>query len=102
MLAHRMEDGSEKQIAYISRTLAPAEKQYSQLEKEGLAIVFSVKKLDHYLRGRSFIIYSDHQPLKYLFSENRSVPAMVNHSQRISVYDTTSSWCQDGKCRCLE
>jgi len=39
-----MEDGSEKLVAFTSRTLAPAEKNYSQLEKEALAIVFAVKR----------------------------------------------------------
>ena len=64
VLAHKMEDGSERPIAFASRSLAPAEKKYSQLEKEGLAIV---KKFHQYLAGRHFTIYSDHQPLKYLF-----------------------------------
>ena len=78
VLGHKLEDGSEKPIAYVSRTLSAAEKNYSQLEKEGLAIVFAVKKFDQYLRGRHFIIYSDHQPLKYLFSEDRPVPPMAS------------------------
>ena len=77
VLAHKMEDGSERPIAFASRSLAPAEKKYSQLEKEGLAIVFSVKKFHQYLAGRHFTIYSDHQPLKYLFNESKQVPVMA-------------------------
>ena len=44
VLSHIMEDGSERPIAFISRTLAPAEKNYSQIDKEALAVVFGVKR----------------------------------------------------------
>ena len=39
VLSHEMDDGSEKPIAFPSRTLSMVEKKYSQLDKEGLAIV---------------------------------------------------------------
>ena len=42
-----------------------------------MAIVFSVKKFHQYLAGRHFTIYSDHQPLKYLFNESKQVPVMA-------------------------
>lgn len=75
VLAHRMEDRCEKPITYASRTLAPAERNYSQLEKEGLAVIFGVRKFDHYLRGHPFTVF---QPLKYLFSESRPTPMMAS------------------------
>ena len=78
VLSHIMEDGTERPIAYVSRTLSPAEKKYSQLEKEGLAIIFGVKKFHNYLYGRQFAIESDHKPLSYLFSELRGVPQMAS------------------------
>ena len=43
VLSHRMEDNSEKPIAFASRSLSTAEKNYSQLDKEALAIVLALK-----------------------------------------------------------
>ena len=67
VLSYRGEDGQEKPIAFASRTLASAEKNYSQLGKKGLAIVFSVNKFHPYLFGRHFVILLDCKPLRYLF-----------------------------------
>ena len=77
VFSHREADGQEKPIAFASRSLAVAEK-YSQLEKEGLAIVFTVKRFHQYLFGRHFIILSDHKPLQHLFSETRATPTMAS------------------------
>ena len=44
VLAHVMPDGTERSIAYASRTLSPAERNYSQIEKEGLSCVFGIKR----------------------------------------------------------
>ena len=75
---HTMEDKQERPVAYVSRTLSPAEKRYSQLEKEALAIVYAVKKFHRYVYGRHFEIESDHCPLSFLFSENKGVPRMAS------------------------
>ena len=78
VLSHKFEDGSEKPIGFTSRTLSAAEKNYSQLDKEALAIIFGVKKFHDYLHGHHFTIYSDHQPLQHLFNENKPVPQMAS------------------------
>ena len=51
VLSHRMGDGSDKPVAYVSRSLSPAEKRYSQLDREALALIFGVTKFRQYLIG---------------------------------------------------
>ena len=78
ILSHILNDGTERPIAYASRSLNPAEKRYSQLDKEALAIVFGVCKFHCYLYGRRFLLYSDHKLLIHIFGESKSVPVMAS------------------------
>jgi len=52
VISHKMDDGSERPIAFASRSMSDTERKYSQVDKEGLAVVFSVKKFHQYLFGR--------------------------------------------------
>ena len=63
VLSHQMEDGSERPIAFASRSLSPAERNYSQLDKEGLSLVFGFTKFHQYLHGMTFMLITDHLPL---------------------------------------
>ena len=65
-------------MAFASRSLAPAERKYSQLDKETLAIIVGVRKFQQYLIGRHFVIQSDHKPLQYLFKETNATPMMAS------------------------
>ena len=53
-------------VAYASRSLTKAEKHYSVIKKECLAIVFGTKQFRHYLIGQSFKWYTDYAPLQWL------------------------------------
>ena len=81
VLAHKLLDGSERPIGYASRSLNAAEKNYSQLEKEGLACVFGVKRFFSYLFGHTFQLITDHKPLLGLLSEGK--PASPQASARV-------------------
>ena len=78
VLSHRALDDTDQPIAFASRTLSKAEQRYAHLDKEGLAIVWGVKKFHQYLFGRLFTIMSDHKPLQHIFSENKPIPALAS------------------------
>ena len=60
------EDGDERLITCIYRTLRSCEISYIVTEKELLAIVWSLQKLSTYLRGAKIYIKTDHQALVFL------------------------------------
>ena len=62
VISHTMDDGTERPIAFASRTLSPSEQNYSQVEKEALSLVFGVCKFHAYLYGRRFKLVTDHNP----------------------------------------
>ena len=53
-------------VMYASKKLLPRERRYSVIEREGLAMLFAIKKFERYLYGREFTPQTDHQPLAYI------------------------------------
>ena len=94
VLSHKFPDGSERPIAFSSRTLSAAERKYSQIEKETLACVYGVKKFHSYLYGRRFRLVTDHKPLLSLLHEHHAIPTTTSNRIRrwaltLSMYDYT-------------
>ena len=77
VISHTLADGTERPIAFASRTLSSSEKNYAQLEKEALALVFGVKKFHQYLYGRRFTLITDHKPLTTILGPKRGIPSLA-------------------------
>ena len=84
VLSHVMSDGCEKPIAFASRSLTKAERNYAQIDREACAIFWAVKKFHAYLFGRRFTLLTDHQPLTSIFSPSKSIP--VTSAARLQRY----------------
>ncbi|RDX82231.1 Retrovirus-related Pol polyprotein, partial [Mucuna pruriens] len=64
-------------IAYASRTMDPAQQNYTTTEKELLAIVFALDKFRSYLLGSKIVVFSDHAALRYLLKKPDSKPRLI-------------------------
>ena len=58
-------------VYFCSRVLQSSEKRLDIVEKEALAIHWSVTRLRSFLVGRHFEILSDHRPLQFIFNNDR-------------------------------
>ena len=79
VLLHKLDDGTERPIAYASRTLTTPEKNYICPIRQGRTgdCIWS-EKFHQYLYGRKFTINADHKPLIGLFNEHKPIPQMAS------------------------
>jgi hypothetical protein len=76
-------------VAYASRKLSATESRLSTVERECLALVFSVQKFSVYLLGKPFILEVDHRPLVYLSKMKNLNPRLARWALCLQPYDYT-------------
>lgn len=79
--------GKDRPISYASRVLNDAEKNYSTIEKELLAIVYAVKHFRPYLYGKRFILVTDHKPLSWLHKAKDPTSRLARWKIKLAEYD---------------
>ena len=63
--------GVDLPVAYFSRKLTSAERNYAIMELECLALIKAIEHFGHYLVGKHFIVRTDHKALEALQSSKR-------------------------------
>jgi len=69
ILTEASEGELDHPVAFASRKLSKAEKNYLMTKREGLAMVYSLQKFRHYLLGEHFTMYTNNSALKYLVNK---------------------------------
>lgn len=72
----------EKTIAFALATFNHTQRSYSQLDREGLALVFGVQHFHKYLWGRRFQVVTDNSPLKCILSPQKGSPQLATHRRQ--------------------
>ncbi|XP_049824794.1 uncharacterized protein LOC126265925 [Aethina tumida] len=89
VLLQKGEDQNQHPIAYISRSLSKAEKNYTITELEGLAAIWALGYLRHLIYGRPVKIVSDHHALCWIRSLKDPTGRLARWSLKLSEYDYT-------------
>ncbi|KAL1933992.1 hypothetical protein VTP01DRAFT_8082 [Rhizomucor pusillus] len=79
-------------LAYESRKLSSAERNYPAQERELLAILHVLRTWRCFLEGRSYEVFTDHHTLKYLRSQSKATPRLVRWINELELkeYDNES------------
>ena len=83
-----------KPLAYASRALSDTEQRYAQIEKEALAIVFSLERFHQFTFGRHVHVQSDHKPLETIVKKplHRAPRRLQGMLMRMLHYDIDIQW----------
>ena len=66
-----------KAIYYANKTFNEAQENYSTIEKEMLAMVFSCEKSRPYILGSHVIMHTNHAAIRYLMENKDAKPRLI-------------------------
>lgn len=81
-------NGVEHPVAYMSRSLTKAEKNYSTTEREALAVLIALEHWRCYLEtDKTFTVYTDHSALKWFLSLSNPTGRLARWGVRLSSFN---------------
>lgn len=83
----QIDDDGEHVICYVSRSLTRQERNYSTVERELLAVLFSVERLRAYLEGYKFTVVTDHHSLVWLHNLREPTGRLARWAVRLQQFD---------------
>jgi len=86
-------NGVERPLAFASRSLSPAERNYETSERECCGILFALKKFEHYIDGQEFILATDNGALTWLNKFKSQNSKLMRWALRIQDFQPTIIHC---------
>ena len=86
ILSQEDHSGLDRPVAYFSRGLTKAERNYSTTELECLAVVAAVKHFAYYLESLPFKVITDHRSLLYLDKMKNSTSRLTRWALTLQLF----------------
>jgi len=105
----QVQDDEERVIAFASKTLNRAQRNYCVTRREALAIITFIKQFHHYLYGAEFLVRTDHAALYWLLRKRdpegqmaRWLAFLQGYRMRIEHRPGKKHGNADALSRCME
>ena len=82
----QLQDGREKIVGVASRTFNSVEQRWSATEREAHALLFGIRRFQYFLRGKPFVVKTDHQALCYIDSVDHKNAKLARWMDELSAY----------------
>jgi RNase H-like domain found in reverse transcriptase/Integrase zinc binding domain/Integrase core domain len=82
----QIQNGVERPIAFYSKKLNSAQRNYSTTERECLGVVLAVEKFRPYVEGSKFDVITDHSSLRQMRSFKNQKSRLFRFSMRLQGY----------------
>ena len=83
------EHGISRPVAFTSKKLSPAERNYPTHEQELLAVIHALRTWRYYLDGSTFVVYTDHDTLRHFPTQPKLTRRQARWMELLQEYDFT-------------
>lgn len=87
MVLGQIQNDREVVISYAGRKLLAAERNYTVTEREALAVVAGIKYFQPYVYGRKFIVYTDHNAVRWLMNIREPTGRLARWALQLQQFD---------------
>ena len=69
----------DRPVMLVSSSLTPAQQNYAQIDREGLAVIHAVSKFHRFIWGRPFTLVTDCEAIQRILNPSKSLPVRTGH-----------------------